>query len=282
MSTSSRSSAWYVGTALAIVLVLAGSWFGFTSSVFAEAGRLHDEAEQAEHQNSLIQARVQALQADFARLDEYRAEIAALQVGIPTHAELSPFIRAVSELADEHGVFVVDIQPASPAIIVPVNPVADEDAGDATSDAPSDGEAEPSPEPPPADGPVAGGTGETRAEAVIEGFAGLPVLFHMMGAEEDVAAFVDSIQTELERLFLVTTIRETGLEDTAAAAGKPELFVGWVEAEIVGYVFVLRDALAADADPDDEQQTLPRPTDRNPFIPIDGSDAPERDDSPTD
>jgi Tfp pilus assembly protein PilO len=268
MSSSTRASAWYMGTVLAVVVILGGSWIGYSSGQFAEATRLQEETDQAAHQNALLQARVQALQADYAKLDDYKAEIADLRVGIPSEIQLSELVRDIHKLAERFDVLVENIQPVAPSVIVPTPPPAAEPVEDAGENAASTEGGESSPTP----APTSTGTQEDQ-EAVIEGFAGVPIMFTAIGDALDVAGWIEAVQTDLDRLFLVTTIREERLDESGPSGALPEILEGYVRVDLSGYVFVLADPLAEE-DEETAEGTLPRPTDRNPFLPIEGEKAP--------
>lgn len=262
-----NASAWYAGTAVVIVLVLVGSWFGFSSAKMSSAGLIREEVESAEHRNHILNTRVQALRADYAKLDEYRAEILALGVGIPSSIQLSAFIDVAAQLADEHDVFVVDIQPVAPVDIVPT----DDSPEPATAEVPAPGEGstaeskdDASPTP---DGTAAKEAGDSAAEPVIEGFAGLAIMFTVAGETPDVVAFLDKMQQH-DRLFLPTIIRQERLDESAPTGGMPEIPEGWIQMDLTGYVFMFAHKLADPVDP--SLGELPRKSDRNPFVPIEG------------
>lgn len=258
-----NSSAWYAGTLVVVILVLVGSWFGYSSSKLASAGQIREEVETAEHRNHLLNTRVQALRADYAKLDEYKAEITGLEVGIPSDTQFSAFIDAAAELADEHDVFIVNIQPVAPLAIVPTQvlpdePATDDDGADTSNEDQEATEA-------------SSGTSDEGASAdpVIEGFAGLPIMFTVAGETPDVLVFLDKMQN-LDRLFLPTIIRQERLDESGPTGGMPEIPEGWVQMDLTGYVFMFAHAFSEPVD--SSLGELPRKSDRNPFIPIEGGE----------
>ncbi len=257
MQKNVNASAWYAGTAIVIITVLVGGWFGFSSGKMASAASIREEVEQAEHRNQILNTRIQALRADFEKLDEYKAEIAALEVGVPTTPEFSQFIQAAADLADDNNIVIANIQPVPALTIVP-EAEPEETPEEAPADAEQEGEEE-APAPAPE---------EPEAEAIVEGFAGIPIMFTVAGETADVNAFLAEMQ-ELDRLFLPTIIRQQRLDESPPAGGMPEIPEGWIEMDLTGYIYVFQHAFAEPVD--SAIGEFPRGRDeRNPFIPIEG------------
>lgn len=270
-----KRAGWIGGAVFLVLVILAGTWFLVASPRFDAAAQTQQMAEEARARNDLLELQVARLRADYALLDEYRAEIAEIQVQIPPEAELDRILAEVHDLAEDTDAFIVDISPGLPEIVTfaqpapvapepaPVEPTEGEepeqvDDGEATAEEPSE------PEP---TGPVP-----------IDGFIAVPFQITVLGEFDAVAAFLDGMQTGMDRLYLVTDLGGVRQQESEASGGKPEIEDGHVELTINGYAYVLANetllrALVVDDGTDDgedveeEQGELPS-SDDNPFEPL--------------
>lgn len=265
----SKAFQWIVGAAFLVLLILAGGWFLLVSNVFEQASSLHAEREDVQVSNEQIRLRNLALKADFERIDELRAELAELRMGIPTTPELDAVTDQVDAIAQEHGVTIVSSQ-VSQAVEVgtSLSAVLAEIAEAST------------PEQAPEPGPAAGGddeaTDETTARPAtpidqIDGLFSIPFIITIQGTYTDARAFLADVQTAIDRLYLAQTMTVTSLLESDGANGVPPNETGDVTLSVAGHLFVL-----TDPDPEVEGEPtgeLPRGDGSyNPFRPVAGVD----------
>lgn len=267
-----KKSTWIGGTAFLAVLMMAAAWFLAISPKMDEAAATRAETEQTIASNDILEMKVAKLKADFEKLPEYQAELAAVRVQIPTEAMLADYLRQIDAVAVAHKVTVTTITPSTPQTVVLATPAeaaapspteAAEDATEGEGDeAEGDDEAE--------------GTDTTAVPAstggepgVPAGFTAIPVSITVVGTYADTLAFLYDLQNSTARLLLVTGFTSTAQEEAEAAAGRPETNVGDQELVITGLTYVLPDALAVpvEAEPVPLQ---PAVSGKNPLVPIDG------------
>lgn len=225
----SKSGAWIGGTAAVIVLIFVATWFFLASPRFEAAAETLDKAEETRNRNDVLQMQVNRLRADFARLPEYREQIAAIRVQIPQQADLSEFSFALADLAAEHKVVILDEMPGVPAVVIPVVSL------DGSGTPPS-----------------------------LEGFVHVPIQVRVLGSYANVLAFLDSLQAGSERLFLVTALEATRLTAAEPTGGKPEIADGWLELRITGSAYVLVEV----GETTPPLDGLLPDSDRNPYVPL--------------
>jgi Tfp pilus assembly protein PilO len=270
MSGAGSRATWIGGTAVVVILVLLGAWFLGVSPQMTKATAARTEQDSVDTQNGVLRTRIDKLKAQSAKLGDYKNELAALRVGIPTAADLPDFVLQIDAAAKASGVFVADIIPADPELVIsekakvaaePTAPVAK-----ATAPAPT-----PTPTPTPTTAPAtAADTAKTPTG--IDGFVGIPVAIRVFGSYDKFEGFLRAMQSGKGRFYLVTKIDATGQEKTAPQSGIPALAVGDVDATLNGYLFVLRDATAVPSGTTGALPPLPAPPDgRNPFVPIQGA-----------
>lgn len=273
MGGSSKTT-WVVGTVVVSVLMVVATWFLLASPVLAEAAETHEQADVAEQQNLVLSEQVAQLRAEFARMDEFRAELAGLRTQVPTKAELAAYLRELDAAAVARSVTLVDVQVQTPQAVtlpVPSAPAAAPVVGTDTAAEPSTEAA--------AQG-ADGATGATQEPAtqpspavVPAGFAAVPLVMTVVGTYDDVAGFLDDIQNRTTRLFLVATLTGTAQDEAEAGSGRPATAPGDLEMAITGYTYVLPDRIATATPGADETPPPPLPAPvpgKNPFIPVAG------------
>lgn len=275
MSTP-RATGWILGTVVLVLAIFAGTWFFVAADRFDEASETRAEALSTADRNDLLKVQITRLKADFANLESYKAEIAAMQLQIPQAAQLSDYTRTLSALAESNTVTIAEVSPGVALGVVPpivVQPVPEAEPVAEGGEAP-DASADPAvdaPEPPAAEAPPA-----------LEGFVAIPMSFKLVGTYANTAAFLQQVQTGTERLFLVTQLDGTRQVAAEATGGLPEIADGDVQLLITGYLYVL-DLTGASPSQDvtteeDPVVQAPLPTsDRNPFAGLPGAVTTDRD-----
>jgi hypothetical protein len=236
---------------LAVVLSLAIVVLGWVlgaapqldAASLARADRAVVETQNDGHRSRLVQ-----LKDQFARIDETRAELAALRLQVPTGNELPDFVDEVTAIAVAHSVEVMqytaeeslsplELQAAiAPAPVAPDPAVPESAASSATAPAassataPADGTGTPAV---PADTPTAAAS-TTATELTPQNLFAIPVSLSLRGTDANVRAMLADLQGA-PRLFFVTSA-------TIAAEpvdGGPDASADASLSEVRGYVYVV-------------------------------------------
>ncbi|WP_199424063.1 hypothetical protein [Actinotalea solisilvae] len=262
-----RAGGWIAGAVFVVLAMAAGTWFLVAAPGFERASATRLQAQDTRSRNDLLEVQLVQLRADFEKLPEYRAELAALQAQIPTTGRIADYTRAVQQLADANGVSVVEMSPGTSTVLTLPTPAAPAPAptepgteGDGT-EAP-DGTVDA------AGAPTAATEAATLAALVPEGFSYVPLSLKVVGPFANVNAFLRQAQTGTDRLYLVTGLDGTRQKAADASGGKPAVADGDLELMITGAIFVLPDPYAVPVPPT-EEAPVPLPTsERNPFAPL--------------
>lgn len=264
MSGAKRST-WIGGTVFVALVIMAAAWFFAVSPMMSAAAEVRSEAEQTREMNEILDLKVEQLKADFAKLPEYEAELAGIQLQIPTGAMLADYLRQLDQIAVAHSVALTTVTPSIPQAVVLATPVVT------------------APEPTPAEGTEgtegAADSGEVAAPPapVVNtgpaGFTAIPFSLTVIGTYDNTLAFLNSLQTGTQRLFLVTGFTGTAQKQADAGGGKPATAVGDQELVITGYTYVLPDALAVPETTDPAAAPVAPPAavpGKNPLLPVPG------------
>jgi hypothetical protein len=236
MNTSSPR-VWIAGTVVLCLALVAAGWFLLVSPQRAEAADLRDQTEAADQRNAQLEVRIAELKEEFAQLPQRKAELAAVQKAMPADPELAVLTRDLQRLATEAGVTLMSISPGEVSTIVPsvvaapepVAPTAETGAADAS--APADGAAAP-----------VDGAASVEAPVVVTlppGLAQLPVSVVVVGPFEASREFLEKVQDQLDRDYLVDMLTVVAEEASGADGGKPAVSNGDVMMTLTGRVFVL-------------------------------------------
>jgi Tfp pilus assembly protein PilO len=264
----SKASSWIAGTVVVALLMAAASWFLLLSPQLTTASETRAAAESTRSSNETLALRVERLKAQFAELDQYKADLVALRLQIPTTAELSELMRQLDGAAAAHSVTVTAVSPGTPAAVTvtaPQAPAADP-AAEATesteeTDAADSGES--------ADAAAAAAV----ASLVPAGMTQIPLSLTVVGSYDNVDAFIDTVQTGTSRLLLIANVSGVAQEDAVPGGGRPATSVGDVEATLTGAAFVLPDAsVTAVPDPAETAPVAPPAAvpGKNPLVPVSG------------
>jgi Tfp pilus assembly protein PilO len=274
---AAKKGTWIGATAFASVALAGGAWLLAISPQIAEGAELREQTESVDNQNDILELAIAKLAAEFEHLDEYKTELAELRLQIPTEARLSAYLRELDAIAAAHAVVVTNLAPAMPqafvsAVVPAPAPAPTETAEEgteeeATAEAPTD-EATPTTPAVPA-GPVA-----------PPGFVAIPVTITVVGTYDNTVAFLSSLQTGTQRLFLLTGITGTSQQPAEASGGRPELALGDQELQLTGFLYTLPDPLgvltpvpdpSATPTPTGEPVLPVAPPGKNPLVPIAGA-----------
>lgn len=180
---SNRTSRWSMATALICVVVLAASWFLLISPRRAEATQIRGQVTAAGEQASELEFQIAQLKAEFADLDERKAELAAIHEELPSAAEIPALVRELQTMAAASGVTLNSITPGAAAVIAEDETMVAETA---------------------------------QAGAVLQ----VPINLNITGEYFEAALFLKKLQTGLSRAYLVSALlgSPAPLETSATAA----------------------------------------------------------------
>lgn len=249
-----KTAPWVLGAAFAAVVILVLAWVVGISPQLDRARQADDEAEGVELQNVGLAARLETLRDQFAHLDEYKAELEAIQRQIPPTDEEPSLTREIEAATTSAGIFLVSITTedaqlfTSAASATTSTPAPTTETGTAPAEGATEDGAE-------SGGDAAAATPEGTTAPVapvapsVPGFVAIPVNVTVLGTYDAAVRFVEIAQNSFSRLFVVTSLIATGQKPSPPSGGKPEIREGDVEAVISGYVYVLQEQDAATADP---------------------------------
>ncbi|MDM7831221.1 hypothetical protein [Cellulomonas edaphi] len=254
----SKRSTWIGGTVVVALVLGAAAWFLAISPTLASAQETRTQASETRDANELLEQSVALLKAQSAKLPEYKKELAALQVQIPTTAKLSAYLRQIDTIAESHGVVVTSLSP-SPAVPFTV-PVA---AAPAPAPA-AEGEQTTDPNATPTPAPVVD-------SGVPAGMVAIPVSVTVVGTFENAQAFLKDMQSGEQRILLIGTMMLTSQKEAGATGGRPATKEGDAELVITGFIYALPAGPVVAADPGAKPAPLPGThDDKNPLDPIKG------------
>jgi hypothetical protein len=256
----SKTSTWVGGTVVVALLLLVAGWFLLVSPVLASASETRAATEDVQADNDVTRARIETLKAQFETLDQSKADLAALQLQIPTTGQLSDYLRQVDEQAAARTVAVTSVSPSSPELFAPVTGAAP--AATTTDAAGTDGTVT----------DTSGDTATTPAPAAGStapvGMVDVPVTLTAVGSYANVMSWIQALQEQTDRLLLVTTVTGTAQDDQPAGGGKPQTVKGDIEVSVTGYLYVLpNDKSIPVVTPEETEATLPgADPNRNPLL----------------
>lgn len=224
MSTSSPRT-WIAGTVVLSLVLVAAGWFLLIAPKRAEAADLREETVAAQGRNAQLEVRIAELKEQFAQLPQRKAELAAIRTAMPQDAELATLTRDLQRLAGDAGVTLMTITPGELTAVVPTGAVV------ATAPAAEAGQGQ---EPATTDGAAA-----AAPATVPAGLSQVPLTISVVGSFDKSNSFLEKVQAELDRDYLVDTLNVVAEEPAEADAGKPAVVNGDVTMTLTGRVFVL-------------------------------------------
>lgn len=271
-----KKGSWIAGTVAAALAIVLASWFLAINPALGAAAEVRSQAAETRSQNAELAAKVTKLKADFAKLDKYKADLAALQVQIPTTAQLSEYLRELDKIAAARSVTITTVTPGAPQAVVLAATKAKAASAAAAASA-SEGSPTPSPSPSATAAASTRSAAAAAASAVPDGFAAIPLSITVLGTYDNTLGFLSDIQSATPRLFLVSGFTGTKQEPADASGGKPATKLGDQELVVNGFMYVLPEAAPAAA-PKPSASATPAPTPslpaavpgKNPLNPVGG------------
>ncbi|WP_432522467.1 type 4a pilus biogenesis protein PilO [Kineococcus sp. SYSU DK006] len=114
--TQNKNTVWIAGTGVLAVLVLLATYFLLIAPKRAEAADLATQTLQAQQDNQVLEQETALLEAQFATLDERRAEIAAITAELPAEAQTQQLLRQVETYATASGITLLSVAPGAPVL----------------------------------------------------------------------------------------------------------------------------------------------------------------------
>jgi Tfp pilus assembly protein PilO len=207
--------------------ILALGWILGVAPQLEAAALARADRVSVEAQNEVHRARIVELQAQFARIDETRAELAALQLQIPEGSDLPGFVDELTAIATAHNVKVTKYaaeEPLSPlAVQAAIAPPVAEPAPTEPAPAPDDA----------ASAASSTNITTTVAATTTENLFAIPVSLSLSGTDLDVCAMLADLEAG-PRLFFVTSAKIVAQTGEGTGAGSEQGV-----SEVRGFVYVV-------------------------------------------
>lgn len=263
---SAAALRWMVGAVLLSIVIAALAYFTIISPALDATEEARERAESEQSRIDQLEIQLVGLKADFERIDEFKAELAALEVQLPPEVLLNELTRQVDGHALQAGVGIVGVSTSTPYQVLPpmrpAQPVEPTTPDDADPDGDSDESDSSAPPPPP----------EPAGPVLPEGFFAVPVQLTTVGTYADTLDFIDRLQQQNDRLLFVSAVQAGVLDQGGAEGGRPATEAGDLETQIsfIGYVLLDPDSAFEIPEGDDgEPSPEPLPSDNgNPFAPL--------------
>ncbi|MBN9374652.1 MAG: hypothetical protein J0I40_04510, partial [Cellulomonas sp.] len=96
---AAKKGTWIGGTLFAAAVIGAATWFGAVHPTLSDAAALRAQTDDVNRSNQTLQTKVTQLAADFQKLPQYKQQLEALRIQVPTTAQLSDYVRQVQQNA---------------------------------------------------------------------------------------------------------------------------------------------------------------------------------------
>ena len=260
---NAKASGWVGGTAIVAVVILIASWFLVISPKLSAAQEDRAQTDSVKQHNVVLSTQLATLEKQFAGLVTTRSDLAALRKQIPTSAQLTDYLRKLSDLATTHTVVITSLMPGVALPFVAAAAAAAAPKPTPTATAAAGAPVEPTDTPTVTTPAAAGG---------VPGLAAIPVSIIVVGTYPNVLAFLSDVQSTTDRLFLVTGLTATAQQKVAASGGRPPTAAGDLELKVDGLAYVLQDLRGVDPVTPPVTGSLPVPDPaKNPYVPLAGT-----------
>ena len=260
---NAKASGWVAGTAIVAVVILIASWFVVISPKLSTAQEDRAQTETVRQHNIVLSEQLATLKKQFDALATTRSDLAALRKQIPTSAQLTDYLRKLSDLATTRSVVITSLTPGGAIPFVAALAAAPKPTPTPTATA--------------ATGTLADATDTSTATTplapgAVPGLAVISVSFTMVGTYPNVLGFLSDVQSTTDRLLLVTGLIATSQQKAAAGGGRPATAAGDLELKVDGLAYVLQDLRGVDPVIPPVTGSLPVPDPaKNPYVPLAGT-----------
>lgn len=219
----SKPKIWMGGGAALCVLLLVASWFLLIQPKHAQASELRDQTRSTAASNEQTRAKIAQLKAQFATLPAKKMELEKVREAMPSQYAEAGLTRELQKLATNTGTTLVSVTNGAPEPFVAPTPDAATPSASASAAATADDSANASKAP-----------AETGPAV-----SSMPVTVIAQSTFAGSQAYLQKLQDQMPRAFLVTNLTIQAQEAKAAEAGKPATKNGDVLITITGRVFML-------------------------------------------
>jgi hypothetical protein len=219
-----------------MVAILAVGYFVGVAPKLADASAAAAQVQMADDQNAAEQATVDKLRGEYDNMSSLTAQLASLQLSIPSTPDGNGMVNEISTAASQSGVQFVSItfgEPVPFANSAPATAVPPPATASTPTPAPTSTAA-------PAAAPTTGtGTSAATATAPASGVAyTVAVTLQVSGSTSQVMAF-DTLLQNGTRLFLATTLGFGNSSSTTKTTGSASTTTVGDVGTFTGYVFVV-------------------------------------------
>jgi len=256
---------WTIGTVFLAIILAAATYMLILMPTMDATAEAREFAEAEQVRIDQLEIQLAGLQADAKNLEQFRAELAELQIQLPTSLLLPELTRQLDGIAEDAEVTLTSVTPGipyevrAPVSAAPPPPPVEPEDGESDENA-TDGE----------DGAAVPPPTEPVGPLLPGGFYAVPVQLNVVGTYDATVDFLEALQLENPRLFLVHGLAASALEQSGAQGGRPAVADGDLESQVSFLAYVLLDNVGLEAgdDPSAEAPALPTPGDGNPFEPL--------------
>ncbi len=215
-----RDRLWSLTWGVAVLgVILLGTTLGVVPKI-EEANAAARDSTAIEAQNAVYEQELGSLKDDFAHIDELKADLAELQLGIPLGTDYPAFVAQLASVADQYGITLEQIT-ISDGTGYTAAPVVDPAAADPVAADPTAADA------------VVAESGLAPSERLSPtNYVSIPVSIEARGNASSVLEFISGMQHG-NRIMAITTL-------TTDAIKVP----GVVTTVIAGEIYVLADPSA--------------------------------------
>lgn len=259
-------NSWILWTVVACLVIAALGWFLAISPRLDDRDALVSESDDLRGANDVLDIEVAALRTQFAQLDERKAELAALQVPLPTDLDISSLVNEIIFVGESTGVVLSEVTPGVAANVVPAVVAAapaPEPAPEPSAES-TDQATEATPEPAPS----------SASTSDIEPLAALPITLVAYGSYDEAASFLRELQNATSRYVLVSSMTVDALVPAEETEGVPAIDEGDLKITVTAYSFAYADMTTQILEEVEAAEPVPlpvRPEGRSQFRPVEGA-----------
>lgn len=250
---------WIFSAVIVGLIVAALTWVFVLSPVRDKTALAKSDAEGVEFQNTQLETKVAGLRADFAKIDEFRAQLAEYATHIPAEVDYNSIIAEINGALEEADIHLLGID-MSKGIqpVVPFTAIKPADPAPVDPNAPEAAEATPAVSTAPTTLSGAAPTKTGALSSVVDGFYQIPFSVTVLGDYDEVQKFAAKIQSGTERALMFYSIDVVAPAPAPESESTPEIEFGDVNYTISGNAYVLAsDAVLLAKELEKELQELP-------------------------
>ncbi len=223
---------WIVGTVILSLLLCVAAWFVVITPKLDSASELRAQADGLKRDNAVLQTKVKKLADQFTRIEQFRAELAALQVQIPVDGSVPSIVQDLDSMAEaaEVSISAINVNDGQEVVAASGEKKKELDSIDAAvrgnGDAKGDDEKK--------EGTSSDADKATDEKAADEKAAAtkaaakepqsllvsFPTSITFTGSFDEARTFLAGLQQGLPRFFLVSGIEATSLAEGESESGE--------------------------------------------------------------